>query len=306
MLINTTNIHFVQSKLQIGNVPKEIILHHADASGCDIHTIHQWHLNNEWAGCGYHYYVRKDGSIYEGRPTKYVGSHTAGHNTNTIGICAEGKYETTDITMPPAQKESLKWLVSYLKNKFGITSVKRHSDYNNTDCPGKYYPFEEIAGVAASNKVPIINNNANNGTSIISDCASYIGLKCRAWQLILIALGYSVGKYGADGKYGTDTYNATVRFQRANRLLVDGKPGPNTLRAAYNIIKDTLCGIAFTTPQETKIIQCLLGISIDGVFYNKTDAAVRAFQNSHGLSIDGIVGCNTWKVLFNEYFNVSL
>ncbi|WP_420808515.1 peptidoglycan-binding domain-containing protein [Clostridium cuniculi] len=31
-------------------------------------------------------------------------------------------------------------------------------------------------------------------------------------QQKLISLGYDLGKYGADGVFGTDTYNAVVKF----------------------------------------------------------------------------------------------
>lgn len=43
--------------------------------------------------------------------------------------------------------------------------------------------------------------------------------------------------------------------------------------------------------------QKLLDVRADGVFGAKTEAAVRAFQKSHGLTVDGIVGPRTWKHL---------
>ena len=36
---------------------------------------------------------------------------------------------------------------------------------------------------------------------------------------------------------------------------------------------------------------------LDGVFGTQTDTAVRNYQRSRGLSVDGIIGCNTWRSL---------
>jgi peptidoglycan hydrolase-like protein with peptidoglycan-binding domain len=37
---------------------------------------------------------------------------------------------------------------------------------------------------------------------------------------------------------------------------------------------------------------------MDGIFGAKTLAAVRAFQRSRGLTVDGVVGPLTWGALF--------
>lgn len=36
---------------------------------------------------------------------------------------------------------------------------------------------------------------------------------------------------------------------------------------------------------------------LDGIFGNQTRIAVRNYQLSRGLSVDGIIGCNTWRSL---------
>lgn len=36
---------------------------------------------------------------------------------------------------------------------------------------------------------------------------------------------------------------------------------------------------------------------LDGIFGAKTQEAVRSYQRKVGLSVDGIVGCNTWRAL---------
>jgi hypothetical protein len=51
------------------------------------------------------------------------------------------------------------------------------------------------------------------------------------------------------------------------------------------------------TGDSVKFLQRKLGISIDGHFGPKTEAAVRALQGKHGLLVDGLVGPRTWKAL---------
>ena len=39
---------------------------------------------------GYHFYIRKNGSIKTTREIERIGAHAKGHNLNSIGICYEG------------------------------------------------------------------------------------------------------------------------------------------------------------------------------------------------------------------------
>lgn len=47
-------------------------------------------------------------------------------------------------------------------------------------------------------------------------------------QILLIGYGYTCGKYGVDGDFGSATESAVRNFQKDNRLEVDGIVGPNT------------------------------------------------------------------------------
>ena len=87
-----------KGSLSVRRATKRIILHHAEYSRCTADDIHQWHIDRGWSGIGYHFFVRKDGSVYRGRPENTVGAHASGANSDSIGICAEGKYMTE--TMP--------------------------------------------------------------------------------------------------------------------------------------------------------------------------------------------------------------
>ena len=55
----------------------------------------------------------------------------------------------------------------------------------------------------------------------------------------LIKLGYSCGKYGADGDFGNDTLTAVKAFQKANNLTQDGVVGPLTQAAIEKQLKKT-------------------------------------------------------------------
>ena len=120
----------------------EVILHHAEASSATVWDINDWHLSNGWVGIGYHYYIRKDGSIYRGRPEWAVGAHATGHNDRSIGICCEGAYMTE--TMPAAQLASLKALLRDIMGRYGTLALKRHRDVNATSCPGDRFPWAEV------------------------------------------------------------------------------------------------------------------------------------------------------------------
>ena len=142
MNIIETNLEF--TSLSQRNVTNRIILHHSGVSVLQsVEVIHNYHKNtNKWAGIGYHFYVRKDGSIYRGRPEEMIGAHAYDANSDSIGICAEGNFN--EETMSEVQKNAIRELVAYLKEKYNITKVQRHSDTIATTCPGKNYPFEDI------------------------------------------------------------------------------------------------------------------------------------------------------------------
>ncbi len=119
-----------------------IILHHAAAGNCPADNIHSIHLKNGWAGIGYHYYIRKDGSIYTGRPEAAVGAHASGYNSRSVGICFEGNFENE--IMNEIQIKAGRELVCYLSAKYPKAAVICHRDVNATACPGKKFPTDKI------------------------------------------------------------------------------------------------------------------------------------------------------------------
>lgn len=124
----------------------KIILHHRAGFG-DILSIHKDHIKKGWAGIGYHFYVRCDGSVYRGRPIETVGAHCMGKNNESIGVCFEG-----DFTKEPMGKEQLlagRRLIAFIEECYERNLlVSVHSDFAATACPGDKFPLSELLKVS--------------------------------------------------------------------------------------------------------------------------------------------------------------
>lgn len=122
--------------------PSAIVYHHTVDVGLTPQKIDEVHKQRGWAGIGYHFYIRKDGTIYRGRPENAVGSHAPSMNSKGYGIALEGNFNNE---VPTAkQLESTIQLSRYLMDKYNITQLLRHKDVRVTECPGANFPFEEI------------------------------------------------------------------------------------------------------------------------------------------------------------------
>lgn len=104
-----------------------------------VEQINQWHLAKGWSnGCGYHYVIRRDGSIEKGRPEEMVGAHCLNHNRHSIGICYEGGIDAqgnhTD-TRTDAQKKSMRELLVDLTERYPNALIVSHNTFSNKDCP---------------------------------------------------------------------------------------------------------------------------------------------------------------------------
>ena len=86
--------------------------------------------------------------------------------------------------------------------------------------------------------------------------------------------------------------------QGFSNQTVDGIPGPNTLKGCPIMRKGARGNI--TKLLQEKLVS--LGYNtngVDGIFGSATDNAIRLYQKSNALAVDGIVGKNTWKKILN-------
>ena len=141
-----SRIQVVETNLEFGYLTERaetsmIVIHHIGEIDRNVHAeeVHEWHKNNGWAGCGYHFLVLKDGTVERGRPEKMIGAHAQGFNARSIGINIVGDFEQGEPTAE--QIESAAQLIADLSDKYGISitadNVVGHRDLMPTDCPGR-------------------------------------------------------------------------------------------------------------------------------------------------------------------------
>ena len=108
------------------------------SSAAQIDTWHRRDRHYKF-GIGYHYVVRRDGSIEPGRPEWMVGAHCKNHNAHSLGICYEGglnaRGDPAD-TRTLAQKLAMVQLLEVLHRRYPKALIAGHHDLNpQKACP---------------------------------------------------------------------------------------------------------------------------------------------------------------------------
>jgi len=98
----------------------------------DAADVDRWHKKRGWRGIGYHFFIKRDGTLEAGRKVGTMGAHTRGQNHN-IGVCYSGTYKPTK-----AQLVTLVNLSEDIRAKYGISPMawEPHNKYANKTCPG--------------------------------------------------------------------------------------------------------------------------------------------------------------------------
>lgn len=140
----------------------------------------------------------------------------------------------------------------------------------------------------------------------------------------------------ADGNFGVDTEEAVKAFQRIFRLTQDGIVGNATwyrITYLFNAVKrlseldsegirleelprqyegqlslgnsgDSVRVIQYYLDVISAYYDTIPPITVNGTFDEATDRAVRAFQQTFGLAVDGIVGRQTWQKMEDVYESI--
>lgn len=96
--------------------------------------IDRWHRKQGWQCIGYHFVIKRDGTVEEGRELDKIGSHVQNFNAISVGICMAGGVKDGDPNTPEnnfteAQFASLKKLLLELKQKYPKAHIQGHRDF---------------------------------------------------------------------------------------------------------------------------------------------------------------------------------
>lgn len=107
-----------------------------------VKDIDKMHRDRGWQMVGYHWVIRRDGTVEQGRPESMVGAHVGGQNAGKIGICwlggldrATGPSKGVD-NRTPQQTEALTKLIRECLKRYPGAKVIGHRDLAATQCPG--------------------------------------------------------------------------------------------------------------------------------------------------------------------------
>jgi peptidoglycan hydrolase-like protein with peptidoglycan-binding domain len=123
----------------------------------------------------------------------------------------------------------------------------------------------------------------------------------RDLQEALAELGVDPGPI--DGVFGAKTESAVKTFQQAKEITVDGIVGLITWRNIDEADQSEPILRRGSTGLPVRRLQSRMGAvgfelgGVDGRFGAKTETAVKELQQQANLTIDGIVGPDTWNVV---------
>jgi hypothetical protein len=309
-----------------GNVTNKIIVHHmAFPNSTDYSKAHAEQLardcqdlhmdTNGWADTGQHFTVSRGGYVLEGRhrsletltagKQQVVAAHCPGENGNAIGIENEGTYVTA--TPPAALVTSLTALCVTVCQQYGLHAydIFGHWDFRDTDCPGIAF-YRMFPGIRRSVQAGLGESASSAPARRWPDIWKFVGGPVvKLAQHLLNARGYQLT---ADGVFGADTVAAVQDWQAKNSLPVD-QDATLTTKTWETLVAPLAPG---DTGERVLGVQQLLQhkgydqVSASGTYDSATAAAIANLQGLHHVTVNGLVGPETWCALSGGIVRTAL
>ena len=105
----------------------------------DVAKVTEWHTQRGFDTIGYHYLIKRDGTLQGGRDEDVVGAHAVAVNGTSVGVALVGG-GTVDMgwenNFTPVQFETLKSIIIKLKDKYNIEKIIGHYQVDGKkECP---------------------------------------------------------------------------------------------------------------------------------------------------------------------------
>ena len=121
----------------------QLIVIHCSATRCDrrfsVEDLIACH-DARFGFTGYHYYITRDGHVYQTRHENQPGAHARHYNQHSIGVCYEGGLTPEGVpadTRTTEQRAALHALLKSLKADYPDVVILGHRDLPgaHTQCP---------------------------------------------------------------------------------------------------------------------------------------------------------------------------
>ena len=104
-----------------------------------VDKVTTWHKNRGFDTIGYHYLIKRDGTLEVGRDEDLVGAHAVQVNGTSIGVALVGGGNVDmgwENNFLPEQFDTLKQIISRLKENYDITKIIGHYQVDDKKkCP---------------------------------------------------------------------------------------------------------------------------------------------------------------------------
>ena len=105
----------------------------------DVEKVTQWHKQRGFDTIGYHYLIKRNGTLQLGRDENVVGAHAVAVNGTSIGVALAGGGTADkgwENNFTPIQFETLKSILLKLKDKYNIEKIIGHYQVDDKkECP---------------------------------------------------------------------------------------------------------------------------------------------------------------------------
>jgi len=146
---NITDL-FKQKSLQVRSETKFIVVHNdaidqSNRTYTPAFEIAEYHtISKGWRSVAYHYYIGKNGKVYNLVNDKLETVHVGKPNDKiSLAICLQGNFDNEKPTKQ--QLISLLKVLKKLKKEYPEAQLVGHRDLNKkTSCPGKNFDLDKI------------------------------------------------------------------------------------------------------------------------------------------------------------------